>query len=515
ELPTLPRWTTEPVVEQVAMIATPLDRAPTIEASPAPAPFSWTQRLMQFWLATSALVAAYFAVRIVGCVHMLRKARPASSALQERVTRLGRRVGLKRTPPVFVLDAVVSPFLWWSPAGVRLYLPQMLLASLSDDECDAILLHELAHYARRDPWGRPLEILIVVLCWWNPLTALFRRQLRQAEEQACDAWVLARLPQTRRPYADALIKTLQFLNTPPARLPSLATGASGTGQIKERLTMILKPADRSQRVHWLLPVLVLASLLLVLPTWADLGDDDEKVRKDQMIQLKELHQQQLALERQVRELQQKQEQIRAQYHESEIRYELDRLRSDQHRLTEEGEAEHAEMLAREIAMLQHEADNRVRIQKMELEHEQRRGQMSDHVRQLSLELEQAHINEDQERARQLERELRESELDLERQSLDALRIREMEQQAEIEQMKLRHDAQRLQRSLEIREQSMALESELKHLQGALVDARESGDDPTVAKIERDIASLKRHLRQLDSDRNNSQHEREKTTTETY
>ena len=105
---------------------------------------------------------------------------------------------------------MVSPMLWSFGPTRRLLLPAELLARLTANQQSTLLAHELAHLRRRDHWVRYLELAVVCLYWWCPLVWWARRQLHEAEEECCDAWVVWALPHLTRDYALALVETLDF-----------------------------------------------------------------------------------------------------------------------------------------------------------------------------------------------------------------------------------------------------------------------------------------------------------------
>ena len=160
--------------------------------------------------------------------------------------------------------------LWPTRRELRLVLPQLLLQSLDADERAALLAHELAHVRRADHWVRRLEVIVVVLYWWLPVLWWLRRQLRDAEEKCCDAWVVWVLPDRQRSYADALLNTVDFLSGAPVALPCGASGAGRVHQLERRLTMIMEAkTPRSMGPGARLGVALLAAALLpALPTWA-------------------------------------------------------------------------------------------------------------------------------------------------------------------------------------------------------------------------------------------------------
>ena len=121
----------------------------------------------------------------------------------------------------------------------RLVLPQDLLDSLNHDQRAALLTHEMAHAHRLDHWVRWIELCALGLYWWNPVAWWARRELHQAEEECCDAWVVWILPGAARAYAKALLQTVTFLDA-RASLPPVASGAGHVSLLKRRLSMIVK-----------------------------------------------------------------------------------------------------------------------------------------------------------------------------------------------------------------------------------------------------------------------------------
>lgn len=217
-------------------------------------------------LAGTLALLSIATVRAFRFARRLRHVPLAPPALQARADRLARELGLPRAPRVRVAAARIAPAVTAAPRP-EIVLPGELLANLPDAQIDALLAHELAHVKRRDPWLRPLELLIVALWWWHPVAWWARRNLRAAEERACDALVVRQRPDRARAYADALVSAAAFLVPPRPEVPALATGF-GVRQLEERLTMILhrspeRPLDR--RALFAAGV-VLGLALLVAPT---------------------------------------------------------------------------------------------------------------------------------------------------------------------------------------------------------------------------------------------------------
>jgi beta-lactamase regulating signal transducer with metallopeptidase domain len=245
---------------------------------PGPSPWDWERMLCGAWLAGSLGWFLVASMRVACFRRLLRHGRAAPEELRERVEALARRVGLRRCPQVLLMPGRVAPLVWAFAGRPRLCLPAGLLGQVDDAALETLMLHELAHLRRRDHWVRRLEFVVLGLYWWHPVAWYARRELREAEEQCCDAWVVAALPGSGRTYAAALVDTLDFLSAEAAAVPLTASAIGQFADLKRRLTMILRgTTPRGLGRGGLLAVLGLGALL---PLWPHLARA-ETVREEE------------------------------------------------------------------------------------------------------------------------------------------------------------------------------------------------------------------------------------------
>ncbi len=254
ELSPLPAWPAIPLsfvpIVAVPIVAvlnladglplTPADSSPApqipAEATVAASPTA-TPRIATF-------LAALFAVwAVVACAAALRRlagwrAVQRSLVGSERVTdpdvlgrfeELCRRAGLRDTGERIIggrgVELRVAPLLA-SPMSrgflrPEVCVPPRALRDLDADELAALLGHELAHVARRDPaWLVLFRVLEVVFCL-QPLNRVVARRLEDDAELLCDdravVWTGERMP-----LASCLTEVASWL-VPADRAPRLAT----------------------------------------------------------------------------------------------------------------------------------------------------------------------------------------------------------------------------------------------------------------------------------------------------
>jgi beta-lactamase regulating signal transducer with metallopeptidase domain len=254
-----------PALEEETL--TPVPKAPADAPVAADVPWAWVGGGV--WLAGSLAWFALAGFRLWRFARGLKHARPAPAALQRRADELARRLGLRRAPAVWLVPGRMTPMLWAVGAAPRLLLPAALMKQVSVAGRDTLLLHELAHLRRGDHRVRLLECLVLGLYWWHPAAWFACRELREAEEQCCDAWVVAMLPGAGRTYAAALLDTLDFLCSARPAVPVLASGIGQVADLKRRLTMIMR-GDTPRALTWPAWLAVCGlglALLPLLPAW--------------------------------------------------------------------------------------------------------------------------------------------------------------------------------------------------------------------------------------------------------
>src|SRR5438552_7291192 len=228
--------------------------------------------LLITWVGGSSLCVLIIALRVRRFTALLRYADPAEAHVQMLARALSSRLGIEKCPRVWFVPGPVCPMLWAFGGRAKLLIPAGLWNRLDDRQRSTLLLHELAHYRRGDHWIRALELLITILFWWNPIAWWARHELREAEEQCCDAWVVWTLPRSARDYAIALMEAIDFVSTTRCAVPVLASPMGEFHDLKRRLLMI-KQNSAPRALGWTGFSIICGLALILLPLSATLAQE--------------------------------------------------------------------------------------------------------------------------------------------------------------------------------------------------------------------------------------------------
>jgi beta-lactamase regulating signal transducer with metallopeptidase domain len=201
-------------------------------------PGNWQSSLLFLWLTVSCVLLARIVQSYLHLCGLRKRARPAGGELVLRFEQRRRESRTARDPQLLVSDEVISPL----AAGFLhpvIVLPDVLLKEISGPELDYVLLHELAHVARRDDWTNLMGRLVSVVFAFHPVTAWVLHRIEREREIACDDWVVAATGSAVG-YAATLARLFEFCCS--RRRELLATGmAHRSSNLRERIEILLRP----------------------------------------------------------------------------------------------------------------------------------------------------------------------------------------------------------------------------------------------------------------------------------
>ena len=183
---------------------------------------------------------------------------PAPAAVDAALRR-AVRAGLVDATPQIRETTVFGPQVtgWRHPL---LLMPHGLSTTLTADELDAVLLHELGHVRRGDLRWNLLQRVVLALLWFHPAAWSLQASVARERERCCDALAVRH---GARPLA--LARALVKLAEAGAR-PALAMAVSRGGALVERVQGLLEPAPSGarswRRAAWALAISIACLLAL-------------------------------------------------------------------------------------------------------------------------------------------------------------------------------------------------------------------------------------------------------------
>jgi beta-lactamase regulating signal transducer with metallopeptidase domain len=232
-------------------------------ASPVPPRLPVAFWTLAVWGTVAGALLLPLLVGLAAVARLVRAARPfADPEWSDRLRDLSAALGVDR--PVRLLCAGPGAM----PMAVGLLRPAILLPQEADtwpeEKRRAVLLHELAHVARRDCLTHALARVALALHWFNPLAWVALRQMRIERERACDDRVLI-AGERASAYADHLLDIARTMHTDTFTSVAAITMAKQS-QLEGRLLAVLDPKQsRYALTRWAVIAAIVGATALLLP----------------------------------------------------------------------------------------------------------------------------------------------------------------------------------------------------------------------------------------------------------
>lgn len=198
----------------------------------------WKTFLIVLWLIGAALLAIYTIVINLKLWYQLKMEPAVNNAeIIHIIEKCKSAMKLKKHIPVIASDKIRTPALF----GIikpTLLLPCGFIENLNENELQYIVLHELAHYKRKDILVNWAAAMVQIMHWFNPVIWYGLYRMHMDGELACDATVLSALePKRYREYGNAIIRVLEMTSS-PQWIPGTSQMLTPKSNIKRRISMI-------------------------------------------------------------------------------------------------------------------------------------------------------------------------------------------------------------------------------------------------------------------------------------
>jgi beta-lactamase regulating signal transducer with metallopeptidase domain len=200
-----------------------------------------TGQILRWVDCTWLLGVTLFTLRALGGAWRLKKFHStlsfeAAGNIAARFSAMAERMSVKSGIMLRIHPAARTPFVAGLFRSV-VYLPVSALTSLSPDQLDTILIHELAHVRRADYAWNLLQNIMEGLFFYHPAVWWLGRILRERRELCCDDIVVA-LCSDPLTYAKALLALAEHQQVTP-RYAMALDGHRGRNGLLARIARII------------------------------------------------------------------------------------------------------------------------------------------------------------------------------------------------------------------------------------------------------------------------------------
>ena len=147
-------------------------------------------QVVMVWMLLVVVKSLRMAVGLGYMRRMRREGSPAGAVWAERVERMGRQLGIRRTVKLLESGLVRVPMVIGHLRPIIL-VPLGLINHLPAGEMEAVLLHELAHIRRLDHVVNMIQQAAECLFFFNPGLLWISALLREERENCCDDEAIA------------------------------------------------------------------------------------------------------------------------------------------------------------------------------------------------------------------------------------------------------------------------------------------------------------------------------------
>lgn len=177
----------------------------------------------------------------------------------ETVLKMASQIRLKDKIEIYTSDSNVSPFVW-GLFRFKIVIPNHLIDSITNEQLEAILAHELMHIKDRDSFWLLLGHIGKRLIFFHPLVYLVNTKHKLKVEMAADEMAVLHCGVRAKNLLQALVQ-LASGSVAQTATPLQVNASRGYSDLRQRILSLGKPR-KNRNPNWTL-LSVLAFFLLV------------------------------------------------------------------------------------------------------------------------------------------------------------------------------------------------------------------------------------------------------------
>ncbi|WP_304943585.1 M56 family metallopeptidase [Vallitalea guaymasensis] len=257
---------------------------PTISTTQVEKKISITNILSIIWLA-GLLIILIGAILIQGRFTYKLKSceRIDDSELLIIIDKCKKVLGIKRNVNIYVGDNFKSPFI----TGLlkpNIYIPRQMI-NVNKEHFQHVILHELAHYKRKDLIYNIFSVIAIGIHWFNPIIWRITSIIKSDIELACDTYVLDKLGEDNAiSYGESILVVTRLFLTRRNQIGLACYFSNTKKQLERRIIMINKFKKNTYKFTALslMLALLIGGIVLTNPVRAKQKNDQIKSSIDNL-----------------------------------------------------------------------------------------------------------------------------------------------------------------------------------------------------------------------------------------
>ena len=196
--------------------------------------------IIAFWFIGVCIKGLFFFVELGDVYHKRRNNLLAVGAYWEGwISQKSTALGIKQNVKIFQSALAKTPMVLGYLKPIIL-IPIGVLASLTEEQVEAILLHELAHVKRRDYLVNILQSVLEIIFFFNPAVIWVSNLMKIERENCCDDLAIIET-KSKTNYIKALVACAEFSDKDASLLMGLIKDEQ---QLLKRAKRILLERDK-------------------------------------------------------------------------------------------------------------------------------------------------------------------------------------------------------------------------------------------------------------------------------
>ncbi|GMQ61613.1 M56 family metallopeptidase [Vallitalea maricola] len=258
--------------------------SPTINTRHVEKKFSITNILSIIWL-VGLLLILFGSIIIQGrFTYKLKLCKQIDdSDLLIIIDKCKKILGIKRKVNIYMGDSLRSPFITglFRPS---IYIPKQMI-NVNQEHFQHVILHELAHYKRKDLMHNIFSVIAVGIHWFNPIVWKITSIIKSDIEVACDTYVLDKLGENNAiSYGESILVVTRLFLTRRNQIGLACYFSNTKKQLERRIIMINKFKKNTYKFTALslIIALLIGGIVLTNPVKAKQKNDQLKNSRDNL-----------------------------------------------------------------------------------------------------------------------------------------------------------------------------------------------------------------------------------------